>query len=58
MPQDNKVKFSQYLEKEYKVNINLSSMFDVHVKRINQQKVSFFTLRGLVWGLLVNCEYV
>uniref|UniRef100_A0A8C7Q5C8 Alpha-1,4 glucan phosphorylase n=1 Tax=Oncorhynchus mykiss TaxID=8022 RepID=A0A8C7Q5C8_ONCMY len=36
--QDNKVKFSQYLEKEYKVNINLSSMFDVHVKRIHEYK--------------------
>ncbi|XP_064784861.1 glycogen phosphorylase, liver form-like isoform X1 [Oncorhynchus masou masou] len=36
--QDNKVKFSQYLEKEYKVNINLSSIFDVHVKRIHEYK--------------------
>uniref|UniRef100_A0A8C3AG01 Alpha-1,4 glucan phosphorylase n=1 Tax=Cyclopterus lumpus TaxID=8103 RepID=A0A8C3AG01_CYCLU len=28
--QDNKVKFAQYLEKEYRVKINPSSMFDVH----------------------------
>lgn len=36
--QDNKVKFAQYLEKEYRVNINPSSMFDVHVKRIHEYK--------------------
>lgn len=36
--QDNKVKFAQYLEKEYKVKINPSSMFDVHVKRIHEYK--------------------
>ena len=36
--QDNKEKFSQYLEKEYMVEINPSSMFDVHVKRIHEYK--------------------
>nr|XP_014051711.1 unnamed protein product [Salmo salar] len=45
--QDNKVKFSQYLEKEYKVNINPSSMFDVHVKRIHEYK-----------RLLLNCLHI
>ncbi|CAB1335630.1 unnamed protein product [Coregonus sp. 'balchen'] len=34
--QDNKDKFSQYLEKEYAVEINPFSMFDVHVKRIHE----------------------
>uniref|UniRef100_A0A6I8NZL0 Alpha-1,4 glucan phosphorylase n=1 Tax=Ornithorhynchus anatinus TaxID=9258 RepID=A0A6I8NZL0_ORNAN len=36
--QENKLKFSQYLEKEYKVKINPSSMFDVQVKRIHEYK--------------------
>ncbi|KAH0620224.1 hypothetical protein JD844_020282 [Phrynosoma platyrhinos] len=36
--QENKVKFAQYLEKEYKVKINPASMFDVHVKRIHEYK--------------------
>ncbi|XP_061599746.1 glycogen phosphorylase, liver form [Cololabis saira] len=36
--QDNKVKFAQHLEKEYRVKINPSSMFDVHVKRIHEYK--------------------
>ncbi|XP_044520683.1 glycogen phosphorylase, liver form isoform X3 [Gracilinanus agilis] len=36
--QENKLKFSQFLEKEYKVKINLSSMFDVQVKRIHEYK--------------------
>lgn len=36
--QDNKVKFAQLLEKEYRVKINPSSMFDVHVKRIHEYK--------------------
>ncbi|MED6289380.1 hypothetical protein CHARACLAT_002179 [Characodon lateralis] len=36
--QDNKLKFAQYLEKEYRVKINPSSMFDVHVKRIHEYK--------------------
>uniref|UniRef100_A0A8C3SR56 Alpha-1,4 glucan phosphorylase n=1 Tax=Chelydra serpentina TaxID=8475 RepID=A0A8C3SR56_CHESE len=36
--QENKVKFAQLLEKEYRVKINPSSMFDVHVKRIHEYK--------------------
>ncbi|XP_030069867.1 glycogen phosphorylase, liver form [Microcaecilia unicolor] len=36
--EENKRKFAQYLEDEYKVKINLSSMFDVHVKRIHEYK--------------------
>ncbi|XP_075425498.1 glycogen phosphorylase, muscle form-like [Ascaphus truei] len=36
--QENKLKFSRYLESEYKVKINPSSMFDVHVKRIHEYK--------------------
>uniref|UniRef100_A0A673H791 Alpha-1,4 glucan phosphorylase n=1 Tax=Sinocyclocheilus rhinocerous TaxID=307959 RepID=A0A673H791_9TELE len=36
--QDNKLKFAQYLEKVYKVDINPASMFDVHVKRIHEYK--------------------
>ncbi|XP_075283344.1 glycogen phosphorylase, liver form [Opisthocomus hoazin] len=36
--QENKVKFALYLEKEYEVKINPSSMFDVHVKRIHEYK--------------------
>ncbi|CAK6447359.1 unnamed protein product [Pipistrellus nathusii] len=36
--QENKLKFSAFLEKEYKVRINPSSMFDVHVKRIHEYK--------------------
>uniref|UniRef100_A0A5F8H8H8 Alpha-1,4 glucan phosphorylase n=1 Tax=Monodelphis domestica TaxID=13616 RepID=A0A5F8H8H8_MONDO len=36
--QENKLKFSQFLEKEYKLKINPSSMFDVQVKRIHEYK--------------------
>uniref|UniRef100_A0A8D0WBY6 Alpha-1,4 glucan phosphorylase n=1 Tax=Sus scrofa TaxID=9823 RepID=A0A8D0WBY6_PIG len=36
--QENKLKFSQFLEKEYKVKINPASMFDVQVKRIHEYK--------------------
>ncbi|KAM8809281.1 glycogen phosphorylase, brain form [Eudromia elegans] len=36
--QENKLKFSAYLEKKYKVKINPSSMFDVQVKRIHEYK--------------------
>ncbi|XP_077313872.1 LOW QUALITY PROTEIN: glycogen phosphorylase, muscle form [Lithobates pipiens] len=36
--QENKLKFSSYLENEYKVKINPNSMFDVHVKRIHEYK--------------------
>lgn len=38
LTQENKMKFASYLEKEYKVKINPSSMFDVHVKRIHEYK--------------------
>ncbi|XP_042316886.1 glycogen phosphorylase, liver form-like [Sceloporus undulatus] len=38
LTQENKVKFAQYLEKEYKVKINPASMFDVQVKRIHEYK--------------------
>ncbi|KAG8449230.1 hypothetical protein GDO86_016050 [Hymenochirus boettgeri] len=36
--EENKLKFSQYLEKEYKMKINPASMFDVQVKRIHEYK--------------------
>ncbi|XP_073461162.1 glycogen phosphorylase, muscle form [Aquarana catesbeiana] len=36
--QENKLKFSSYLETEYKVKINPNSMFDIHVKRIHEYK--------------------
>uniref|UniRef100_A0A8B9Q0A7 Alpha-1,4 glucan phosphorylase n=1 Tax=Apteryx owenii TaxID=8824 RepID=A0A8B9Q0A7_APTOW len=36
--QENKLKFSAYLEEQYKVKINPSSMFDVQVKRIHEYK--------------------
>ncbi|XP_069495053.1 glycogen phosphorylase, liver form [Ambystoma mexicanum] len=36
--EENKLKFSQYLEQEFKVKINPASMFDVHVKRIHEYK--------------------
>uniref|UniRef100_A0A8C6UFU5 Alpha-1,4 glucan phosphorylase n=1 Tax=Neogobius melanostomus TaxID=47308 RepID=A0A8C6UFU5_9GOBI len=36
--QENKLKFAQYLEKEYNVKINPGSIFDVHVKRIHEYK--------------------
>ncbi|XP_017270119.1 glycogen phosphorylase, liver form [Kryptolebias marmoratus] len=49
--QDNKVKFAQYLEKEYRVKINPSSMFDVHVKRIHEYK------RQLLNCLHIVCMY-
>lgn len=37
-PQENKLKFSAFLEKEYRVKVNPCSMFDVHVKRIHEYK--------------------
>ncbi|XP_040268142.1 glycogen phosphorylase, liver form [Bufo bufo] len=36
--EENKIKFAQYLENEYKMKLNPSSMFDVHVKRIHEYK--------------------
>ncbi|MEE6492285.1 hypothetical protein FKM82_016539 [Ascaphus truei] len=36
--EENKLKFAQFLEKEYKVKINAASMFDVQVKRIHEYK--------------------
>uniref|UniRef100_A0A7N8X880 Alpha-1,4 glucan phosphorylase n=1 Tax=Mastacembelus armatus TaxID=205130 RepID=A0A7N8X880_9TELE len=36
--QENKMKFAAHLEEHYKVKINPSSMFDVHVKRIHEYK--------------------
>ncbi|XP_054986025.1 glycogen phosphorylase, brain form isoform X2 [Sorex araneus] len=36
--QENKLKFSAFLEKEYGVKVNPASMFDVHVKRIHEYK--------------------
>lgn len=36
--QENKLKLAQLLEKEYGIEINPSSMFDIHVKRIHEYK--------------------
>ncbi|KAM4690278.1 LOW QUALITY PROTEIN: glycogen phosphorylase, liver form [Rhinophrynus dorsalis] len=36
--EENKLKFAQYLEKQYNMRINSASMFDVQVKRIHEYK--------------------
>lgn len=36
--QENKMKVAQYLLKEYGVNVNPASLFDIHVKRIHEYK--------------------
>jgi starch phosphorylase len=36
--QENKMKLASYLQKEYSVDINPASMFDIHVKRIHEYK--------------------
>ena len=36
--QENKLKLSAYLEKDYKLRINPNSLFDVQVKRIHEYK--------------------
>lgn len=36
--QENKLRFSQLLEKDYGVKVNPSSLFDIHVKRIHEYK--------------------
>ncbi|KAK6107626.1 Glycogen phosphorylase brain form [Brugia pahangi] len=36
--QENKMRVAQYLEDEYNVKINPSSIFDIHVKRIHEYK--------------------
>ncbi|CAJ0950860.1 unnamed protein product, partial [Mesorhabditis belari] len=36
--QENKLRVAQYLEEEYNVTINPSSLFDIHVKRIHEYK--------------------
>lgn len=37
-PQENKLKFAAFLEKEYGVRVNPASIFDVQVKRIHEYK--------------------
>ncbi|XP_014849665.1 PREDICTED: glycogen phosphorylase, liver form [Poecilia mexicana] len=51
--QDNKLKFAQMLEKEYRVKINPSSMFDVHVKRIHEYKRQLLNCLHII--TLYNC---
>jgi starch phosphorylase len=36
--QENKMKLAQYIEKEYKVAVDPTSLFDMHVKRIHEYK--------------------
>ncbi|EFX86312.1 glycogen phosphorylase-like isoform X2 [Daphnia pulex] len=36
--QENKMKVAQYLQKEYNVNVNPASLFDIQVKRIHEYK--------------------
>uniref|UniRef100_A0AAR2LB74 Alpha-1,4 glucan phosphorylase n=1 Tax=Pygocentrus nattereri TaxID=42514 RepID=A0AAR2LB74_PYGNA len=61
--QDNKLKFAQYLEREYQVKINPASVFDVHVKRIHEYKRQllnclhvkhFFICCSLTFSPLIN----
>uniref|UniRef100_A0A4W6FQM2 Alpha-1,4 glucan phosphorylase n=1 Tax=Lates calcarifer TaxID=8187 RepID=A0A4W6FQM2_LATCA len=55
--QDNKLKFAQYLENEYRVKINPSSMFDVHVKRIHEYKRQLLNcLHIITMYNLIHCR--
>jgi len=36
--QENKMKLAAYLQKEYSIDVNPASMFDIHVKRIHEYK--------------------
>lgn len=62
LSQDNKVKFAQYLEKEYPVKINPASMFDVHVKRIHEYKrqllncLHIITMYNRTCSLIAQCQ--
>ncbi|XP_041099257.1 glycogen phosphorylase, muscle form [Polyodon spathula] len=51
--QENKLKFSAYLEKEYKVKINPNSMFDLQVKRIHEYKRQLLNCLHII--TMYNC---
>ncbi len=40
----NKVKFADFVEKEYGIKLNTTAMFDVHVKRIHEYKRQLLNL--------------
>lgn len=38
MLQENKIRLADYIKKEYGIDINVNSIFDVQVKRIHEYK--------------------
>uniref|UniRef100_A0A0R3RSQ7 Alpha-1,4 glucan phosphorylase n=1 Tax=Elaeophora elaphi TaxID=1147741 RepID=A0A0R3RSQ7_9BILA len=46
--QENKMRVAQYLEDEYSVKINPSSIFDIHVKRIHEYKRQLLNLLHVI----------
>lgn len=56
IPQENKIRLADFIKRQYKVEVNVNSIFDVQVKRIHEYKRQLMNCLHVI--VLYNSEFV
>ena len=56
--QENKERFAAWVERTHGLKLNTAAMFDIHVKRIHEYKVTFFSFQALLRKNFENSIYL
>ena len=54
--QENKIRLADFIKREYKVEVNVNSIFDVQVKRIHEYKRQLMNCLHVI--VLYNSEFI
>ena len=54
--QENKIRLADFIKRQYKVEVNVNSIFDVQVKRIHEYKRQLMNCLHVI--VLYNSEFV
>lgn len=54
--QENKIRLADYIKKEYDIDVNVNSIFDVQVKRIHEYKRQLMNCLHII--VLYNRKYM
>ena len=56
IPQENKIRLADFIKRQYKVEVNVNSIFDVQVKRIHEYKRQLMNCLHVI--VLYNSEFI
>ena len=54
--QENKIRLTDYIKKEYGIDVNVNSIFDVQVKRIHEYKRQLMNCLHVI--IMYNRKYI